>query len=121
VEKEPEPLELNAVGKQSIEQTYAAIDQYFELLKRNFASVPTGGAEWGEKWKRWAETNIGATQEYFKRLSQAKDLDLASSHGLYAIASDCTRRTNNQFWQAFCGSFFWRGAPCRKEGQKLGL
>jgi hypothetical protein len=55
--------------------TYAAIDQYFELLKRNFASVPTGGAEWGEKWKRWAETNLGATQEYFKRLSQAKDLE----------------------------------------------
>jgi Phasin protein len=75
VEKEPEPLELNAVGKQSIEQAYVAVDQYFELLKRNFASVPTGGAEWGEKWKRWAETNIGATQEYFKRLSRAKDLE----------------------------------------------
>jgi hypothetical protein len=38
MEKEPGPLELiNAVGKQSIEQAYVAVDQYFELLKRNFA------------------------------------------------------------------------------------
>ena len=75
MEKEPEPLELNAVGKQSIEQAYAAVDQYFELLKNNLASVPTGGTDWGEKWKRWADRNISATQEYFKRLSQAKDLE----------------------------------------------
>jgi hypothetical protein len=58
MEKEPEPLELNTVGKQSIEQAYAAVDQYFELLKRNFASVPTGGAEWGEKWKRWQRQTL---------------------------------------------------------------
>jgi hypothetical protein len=40
MEKEAEPLELSTAAK---EQVYAAVDQYFEFLKKNFASVPTGG------------------------------------------------------------------------------
>ena len=67
MEKEPEPLELNTVGKQSIEQAYAAVDQYFELLKRNFASVPTGGAEWARNG------NVGQRQTLAPRRNISND------------------------------------------------
>ena len=73
--KEAEPFELSAAARQATEQAYAAVDQYFEFLKKNFASFPTGGMEWGEKWKAYAEKNVSATQEFVKRLSQAKDFE----------------------------------------------
>jgi hypothetical protein len=66
---------VSAAAKQTIDQAYGAVDQYFEFLKKNVGSFPTGGTEWGEKCKGYAEKNIGATQEFVKQLSQAKSFE----------------------------------------------
>jgi phasin family protein len=38
------------------------------------SSFPLSGTEFGEKLKSYAETNIAATNEYVRKLSEAKDL-----------------------------------------------
>jgi hypothetical protein len=73
--KEPDPFELSAAAKQTMDQAYGAVDQYFEFLKKNVGSFPTGGTDWGEKWKGYAEKNIGATQEFVKQLSKANSFE----------------------------------------------
>ena len=39
-----DPFEVHPAVKQAIEQSAAGMDQYFEFLKKNLASFPTGGA-----------------------------------------------------------------------------
>ena len=94
MEHEAGPLEWSTAGQQTIEQAYAAVDHYFDFLKKNLASVPTGGTEWGEKWKPWADRNIGATQGYFKRLSQAKDLEQILRVHMEFVQSQATTFAN---------------------------
>jgi Phasin protein len=50
------------------------MDYYFDHLKKSVASVPSGGTEFGEKVKAYAEKNIAATQEFVRDLSYAKDI-----------------------------------------------
>jgi hypothetical protein len=64
---------LSALGKQTMEQAVGAVDTYFEFLKKTVASSPSGGSEFGEKVKSYAEKNITATHEFIKQMSQAKD------------------------------------------------
>jgi hypothetical protein len=76
--KDLKPLgDLNAEAKQAIEQTKeqapGAADTYFDFLKKTISSSPTGGTEFGEKLKNYAERNITATHEFIKRLTQATD------------------------------------------------
>lgn len=71
--KEGDPFEVNAATKQAIEQTYGAMDQYLEFLKKALASFPTGGADLGEKLKGYTERNITTVQGFLKSLSKAKD------------------------------------------------
>ena len=59
------------------EQGRDAVDMYFDTLKRTISSYPTGGTEFGEKLKSYAETNISTTHEFVKRLSQTKDFQEA--------------------------------------------
>ena len=65
---------FSAIGKQTITQSYSAMDYYFDHLKKTIASAPSGGTEFGEKVKACAEQNISATQEFVRELSYAKDI-----------------------------------------------
>lgn len=66
--------ELSAIGEQTKAHAYSAMDYYFDHLKKTVASVPSGGTEFGEKVKAYAEKNIAATQEFVRDLSYAKDI-----------------------------------------------
>ena len=66
--------EFGAIGKQTMARAYSAMDYYFDHLKKNIASAPTGGTEFGEKVKACAEQNISATQEFVRELSYANDI-----------------------------------------------
>jgi hypothetical protein len=66
--------DLSAIGKQTMAHAYSAMDYYFEHLKKTVASAPSGGTEFGEKVKVYAEKNIVATQEFVRDLSYAKDI-----------------------------------------------
>jgi len=68
-----DPFEVHPVVKQAIEQSTVGLDQYFEFLKKNLASFPTGGTELGEKLKEYTDKNITSVQEFLKSLRGAKD------------------------------------------------
>jgi len=65
--------ELSGIAKQSIEQAQGAVDIYFDTLKKAVSSYPTGGTEFWEKLKGYAERNVSTTHEFVKKLSHAKD------------------------------------------------
>jgi hypothetical protein len=90
--KDPKPMEvLNAQAKQTVNETKQATDRmtqaveetkgqalgaadtYFDFLNKTISSFPSGGTEFGEKLKTFAEKNIAATHEFIKQLSHAKD------------------------------------------------
>ena len=60
-------------ANQATEQAYGAMDSYFDYLKRSISSTPSGGTEFGERLKAYAERNITATHEFMRQLSQARD------------------------------------------------
>jgi hypothetical protein len=66
--------QLSPIGKQNMAHAYSAMDYYFDHLKKTVASVPSGGTEFGEKVKAYAEKNVAATQEFVRDLSYAKDI-----------------------------------------------
>ena len=49
------------------------MDRYFDFLKKNLASIPTGGTELGEKFKDYTDNNITSMQDFLKRISAAKN------------------------------------------------
>jgi hypothetical protein len=59
--------------KQAVEQTRGALDGYFSFMQKAISSFPSGGTEFGEKLKSYAEQNIAAAQEFSGKLSQARD------------------------------------------------
>jgi hypothetical protein len=69
-----DPFEMSEAAKQAMTQVYGAMDSYFDNLKKTISSAPSGGTEFGEKIKTYAERNTAATHDYMKKLSQAKDL-----------------------------------------------
>jgi hypothetical protein len=76
--KDPKPREdLNSQAKQAVDQTkeqvLGAVDSCFDFLKKTISSYPSGGTEFGEKLKSYAEKNLAATHEFVKQLSQTKD------------------------------------------------
>jgi hypothetical protein len=74
VPKEQKPAaELSRIANQTLDQTRGAVDAYFDILKRTISSAPSGGTEFGETLKSYAEKNIDTTHEFVKRLTQAKD------------------------------------------------
>ena len=72
--KGPDPFEMSEAAKQAMTQVFGAVDSYFDNLKKTIASAPSGGTEFGEKLKGYAERNTAATHDFIKKLSQAKDL-----------------------------------------------
>jgi hypothetical protein len=74
VDKDQKPgPELDPLTKQAMEQAYGAMDSYFDYLRRSISAMPSGGTEFGEKLKAYAERNITATHEFMTQLSQARD------------------------------------------------
>ena len=90
--KDSKPLEdLNAQAKRAVEETKQATDRmkqsveetkeqalgaadtYFDFLNKAISSFPSGGTEFGEKLKSFAEKNVAATHQFIQQLSQAKD------------------------------------------------
>ena len=90
--KDPKLLEdLNAQTKRAVEETKQATDRmkqsvaetkeqalgaadtYFDFLNKTISSFPSGGTEFGEKLKSFAEKNVAATHHFIQQLSQAKD------------------------------------------------
>jgi hypothetical protein len=77
--KDTNPLEdWNANAQRTLEQTMehtrGVLGQYFKFLEQTLSSYPSGGTEFGEKLKGYAEKNIAIAHEYANKLSQAKDL-----------------------------------------------
>ena len=68
-----DPFEVHPAVKQAIQQSTVGMEQYFEFLKKNLASFPTGGTELGEKLKQYTDRNLTSFQEFLKSLSGAKD------------------------------------------------
>jgi len=69
------PVEnFSAMAEQTLEQARRSVDDYFNFLLKTISSYPTGGTEFGEKVKSYAEKNIAATHEFVKRLVQTKDV-----------------------------------------------
>ena len=66
--------ELSAIGKQTMAHPYSAMDYYFDHLKKTVTSAPSGGTEFEEKVKAYAEKNIAAAQEFVRDLSYVKDV-----------------------------------------------
>ena len=50
-----------------------AVDTYFDYLRKAISSTPSGGTEFGEKLKSYAEANLSTTHEFVWRLSQVQD------------------------------------------------
>ena len=89
--KDPKPLELNAQARQAVDETKQATDRmkqaveetkgqalgaadtYFDFLNKTISSFPSGGTEFCEKLKSFAEKNVAATHQFIRQLSQAKD------------------------------------------------
>ena len=65
--------ELNAFAQQTKDQALAATDTYFNFLKKTISAYPSGGTQFGDSLKSYAEKNIAAAHEYVQKLSQAKD------------------------------------------------
>jgi hypothetical protein len=61
------------IAEQAMEQARGAADVYFEYLKKAIAATPSGGNEFAEKLKGYAEKNITMTQDYLQQLSQARN------------------------------------------------
>lgn len=77
--KDAKPLEdlktsTNQIVGQTMEQTRGALDNYFGFVQKAISSFPLTGTEFGEKLRSYAEKNIAATNEYVRKLSEAKDL-----------------------------------------------
>jgi hypothetical protein len=72
--KDQKPAEeLSGIAEQSIEQARGAVDIYFDTFKKAVSSYPTGGTEFGERLKSYAERNVSTTHEFVKQLSHARD------------------------------------------------
>jgi hypothetical protein len=61
------------IAEQAMEQARRAADTYCDFVKQAISATPSGGNEFAERIKGYAEKNITMTQEYLRQLSQARD------------------------------------------------
>src|SRR6516165_7980557 len=72
--KEHKPTDHpNGIAEQAMEQARRAADIYCDFVKQAIAATPSGGNEFAERIKGYAERNITLTQEYLRQLSQARN------------------------------------------------
>jgi hypothetical protein len=69
--------EFSAMAEQTKAQALAAADNYFNFLKKTISSYPSGGTEFGDSFKSYAERNLDAVHELVHKLSRAKDFQEA--------------------------------------------
>jgi hypothetical protein len=60
--------------EQSMNQTQAAMEQYFGFVQSAFSSLPMTSPELMDKIKHFTEENIGTSREFVQQLSRAKDI-----------------------------------------------
>jgi len=101
-----EPFAFGEMGKQAMEQAHQAVDTYFETLKKTVSSSPSGGTEFGEKMKSYAEKNIAATHEFVKQLGQAKDFQ-----DILRIQAEFTQTQLSAFWEQIMGAMSGKTTP----------
>jgi Phasin protein len=75
------------VAEQAMEQARRAADSYCDFVKQAIAATPSGGNEFAERIKGYAEKNITMTQEYLRQLSQARNFQ-----DMVRIQADFTSR-----------------------------
>jgi hypothetical protein len=63
----------SGIAEQAMEQARRAADTYCDFVKQAIAATPSGGNEFAETIKGYAEKNITMTQEYLRQLSQARN------------------------------------------------
>ena len=74
--------ELSAIGKQTMAHAYSAMDYYFDHLKKTVASAPSGGSEFGEKVKVYAE------KKHCRHPGICEGAELREGYSRYASNSD---------------------------------
>ena len=76
-EVKPPLADVNAqaqrVVEQTMEQARSAVDNYFMFVQKIISSYPSGGTEWGEKFKSAAQKNLAMNYEFVQKLSRARD------------------------------------------------
>jgi hypothetical protein len=97
--KEQQPSDqFSGIAEQAMEQARRAADTYFDYVKQAISVTPSGGNEFAERIKGYAEKNITMTQEYLRQLSQARnfqDMVRIGSHPsrFHAVADESVWRT----------------------------
>ena len=72
--KEQQPSDqFSGIAEQAMEQARRAADTYFDYVKQAISATPSGGNEFAERIKSYAEKNITMTQGYLRQLSQARN------------------------------------------------
>jgi hypothetical protein len=72
--KDQKPTDqFSGIAEQAMEQARRAADTYFDYVKQAISATPSGGNEFAERIKGYAEKNISMTQEYLRQLSQARN------------------------------------------------
>src|SRR6516164_5010925 len=69
--KDTDPFGFSEGAKVALEQTHQVMDTYFDFLKKSISAFPSGGTEFGDRWKEESLLNLTAFQELAKRLSMA--------------------------------------------------
>ena len=65
--------QASGIAEQAMEQARRAADTYCDFVKQAIAAMSSGGSEFAERIKGYAESNITMTQEYLRHLSQARN------------------------------------------------
>jgi hypothetical protein len=72
--KEQKPSDqFSGIAEQAMEQARRAADTYFDYVKQAISATPSGGNEFAERIKGYAEKNITMTQDYLRQLSHARN------------------------------------------------
>ena len=87
-------------AKVALEQTHQAMDTYFDFLKKSISAFPSGGTEFGDRWKEESLLNLTAFQELAKRLSMASSFEelLRISDGIHALATESVGQADYKLW-----------------------
>jgi len=81
------------------------MDRYFDFLKKNLASIPTGGTELGENFKDYTDNNITSMQDFSEANKRGKKLSRCNEDSNRILANDHLRRSGERLRRSVCKSF----------------
>ena len=96
--------EFNDMAEQTKAQALAAADQYFNFLKKTISSYPSGGTEFGDNLKGYAEKNIAAVHEFVQKLSQPGFRRVSTSDRIHAVSFSAFREQTRSLGEAYTKS-----------------